>query len=163
MTGAQIRTLLESRRIDPQALACALAQNALHAGAVVTFSGHVRQDQQHDPVIALELEHYPGQTERDLAALAEDAAQRWSLQALTIVHRVGRIPVRECIVWVGVATSHRAAAYAANEYIMDALKTRVMLWKRECRAQSQRWLSASEDDRARAARWQKKGPYEALQ
>lgn len=163
MMGPHLKTLLEPRRIAEQSLAAALTQSAPQAGAVVTFAGHVRPDRQRDPVIALELEHYPGKTERDLAALAEEAAQQWPLHALTIVHRVGRIPVRECIVWVGVAASHRAAAYAANEYVMDALKTRVMLWKRECRAQSQAWLSASEDDKARAARWQQKGPYEALQ
>lgn len=119
-------------------------------GAVATFSGHVRAD---DGVTVLELEHYPGVTERMLRALADEAAARWSLSGATIVHRVGPMHPGDRIVFVGTAAPHRAAALDACAYLIDRLKTDAPFWKREVRGAEARWVDARAGDVAAAARW----------
>ena len=121
------------------------------AGAVATFSGLVRAD---DGVGTLELEHYPGATDAALVALAEQARERWSLLAATIVHRVGVMRPGERIVFVGVSAQHRGAALEACAFLIDRLKTDAPFWKRETRGSDARWVEPRGSDDAAAARWQ---------
>ena len=120
------------------------------AGGIATFTGRVRGD---DGVDLLELEHYPGVTERALTGLAEEAAARWSLAATLIVHRVGPMRPGERIVFVGIAASHRGAALDACAFLIDRLKTDAPFWKREARGSEARWVEARAADDAAAARW----------
>ncbi|QDY41402.1 molybdopterin synthase catalytic subunit MoaE [Candidatus Pantoea soli] len=123
-------------------------------GAVVTFTGKVRNHNLGDSVAALTLEHYPGMTEKALAEIVAEARQRWTLQNVTVIHRVGELFPGDEIVFVGVSSAHRGNAFAATEFIMDYLKTRAPFWKREATAHGDRWVDARDSDRQAAARWQ---------
>ncbi|MFC3713440.1 molybdenum cofactor biosynthesis protein MoaE [Sphingoaurantiacus capsulatus] len=128
----------------------------LHAGrgdigAVASFTGLVRGGD----IVAMTLEHYPGMTERQLRAIADDAATRWPLDGIVIVHRHGRLLPGERIVLVAVASSHRAAAFEACAFLMDWLKTQAPFWKREESDEGDRWVEAKVSDDAAAARWQR--------
>ncbi|OZB39405.1 MAG: molybdopterin synthase catalytic subunit, partial [Alishewanella sp. 34-51-39] len=106
-----------------------LRQDARY-GAVVTFTGLVRELAEAE-LLSMTLEHYPGMTEQALTQIATAAQQRWQLGAVTIIHRVGTLLPNEQIVFVGVASAHRAAGFAAGEFIMDYLKNRAPFWKKE--------------------------------
>src|SRR5579885_853072 len=97
-------------------------------GAVVTFTGVCRADEGGEPIAALTLEHYPGMAEAEIARYAEKAIARWPLLGVTVIHRFGRIAPGEDIVLVITASSHRQAAFAAAEFLMDYLKTRAPFW-----------------------------------
>lgn len=126
-------------------------------GAVVMFSGLVR-DQMTDPVtgslVALELEHYPGMTEKAIAAIASEATKRFGVHAITVIHRVGLLKAAEQIVLVGVAAPHRAAAFAACEFLMDFLKNQVPIWKKAHFERHQEWVEAKNADQLAMQRWQ---------
>lgn len=122
-------------------------------GAVVTFIGLVRDLNLADDVVALELEHYPGMTEKSLLRIAEQAAQRWSLQAARIVHRVGKMYPGNQIVMVLTASAHRGDAYEANQFMMDYLKTEAPFWKKEWTPEGPRWIEARDSDDHAAAKW----------
>jgi molybdopterin synthase catalytic subunit len=122
-------------------------------GAVVVFIGMVRDLNLADDVVALELEHYPGMTEKSLMRIAEQAAQRWSLQAARIVHRVGKMYPGDQIVMVLTASAHRGDAYEANQFMMDYLKTEAPFWKKEWTPEGPRWIEARDSDDHAAARW----------
>lgn len=139
---------------DLAAMHAELLEVATAAGAVVTFTGVVRPGDDSRPVLALELEHYPGMTEASVRAVAEEAAARWPLEAVRVVHRVGRLMPGEQIVAVLAASSHRQAAFQAATFMMDYLKTRAVFWKREVHADGARWVESREDDHTAAARWQ---------
>jgi len=136
---------------DPIDLAAemALAERD-RVGAVATFTGLVRAD---DGVGTLELEHYPGATERALERLAGEAIARWSLDAATVIHRVGPMAPGERIVFVAAAAAHRAAALEACAFLIDRLKTDAPFWKRDTRAGEGRWVEAKSGDDVAAARW----------
>jgi len=119
-------------------------------GAVATFTGHVRAD---DGLIALTLEHYPAMTEREIARHVAEAEERWPLLGVTIIHRVGRLVPGDRIVFVGVASSHRHAAFEACEFLMDYLKIHAPFWKQEERASGTRWVEAKSADDEAARRW----------
>lgn len=119
-------------------------------GAVATFTGLVRAD---DGVSTLELEHYPGATDAALHVLADAASDKWSLLAVTIVHRVGVMRPGERIVFVGVSALHRSAALDACAFLIDRLKTDAPFWKREARGADTRWVEPRDSDHAAAARW----------
>ncbi len=125
-----------------------------NAGAVVTFAGLVRQQGEQGDLLALELEHYPGMTEASIAGIVEEAQQRWPLLAVRVIHRVGRLLPGDNIVFVGVAASHRAAAFAAAEFIMDYLKTRAPFWKKEITAAGEYWVEQKHSDVSAGLRWQ---------
>jgi molybdopterin synthase catalytic subunit len=93
-------------------------------------------------------------TEASINKIMEQAAQRWPLLAASVVHRVGRLSLGDQIVWVGVASAHREAAFNACEFIMDYLKTRAPFWKKELGPEGEQWVSARQQDDKRAARWQ---------
>ncbi|ACY85179.1 molybdopterin synthase catalytic subunit MoaE [Edwardsiella piscicida] len=122
-------------------------------GAVVTFSGKVRNHNLGDDVSALTLEHYPGMTEKALAEIVTLARGRWPLGRVAVYHRVGPMFPGEEIVFVGVTSAHRGMAFAAAEFIMDYLKTRAPFWKRETSEGTDRWVDARDSDRQAAERW----------
>ncbi len=122
-------------------------------GAVVTFTGKVRNHNLGDRVSALTLEHYPAMTEKALADIVLEARRRWPLQRVTVIHRVGELRAGEQIVLVGVSGAHRGAAFGAAEFIMDYLKTRAPFWKRETTPEGSRWVDARASDHRAAERW----------
>ncbi len=122
-------------------------------GAVATFVGYVRNTNQGINVSSLFLEHYPGMTERSLQLIVDQAKERWPLQRVKIVHRVGLLSAGEPIVFVGVASEHRHAAFDACTFLMDALKTQAPFWKREETQSGNHWVSSRESDQQAAKRW----------
>ena len=122
-------------------------------GAVAAFIGMVRDLNLAEDVVALELEHYPGMTEKSLLRIAEQAAQRWSLQAARIVHRVGKMYPGDQIVMVLTASAHRGDAYEANQFMMDYLKTEAPFWKKEWTPEGPRWIEARDSDDHAASKW----------
>jgi molybdopterin synthase catalytic subunit len=122
-------------------------------GAVASFIGHVRAEAGGEAVLGLELEHYPGMTERALEEICREAHARWPLVETLVIHRVGPLRAGERIVLVGVASAHRAAAFEACEFIMDYLKTRAPFWKREKTTSGERWVESRSSDGEAADRW----------
>ena len=141
-------------RIQPEPfdLAALLKDFGAGAGAVVTFSGLVRDDT--GTMLALELEHYPGMTEKSVTDIAARARDRWNLTDLAVIHRYGRLAVGEAIMCVATAARHRAEAFAAAEYLMDYLKSRAPFWKREIAADgTATWVTAKSSDEDALNRW----------
>lgn len=122
-------------------------------GAVVTFTGKVRNHNLGDSVNALTLEHYPGMTEKALAEIVDEARNRWPLGRVTVIHRIGELWPGDEIVFVGVTSAHRSSAFEAGQFIMDYLKTRAPFWKREATPEGDRWVEARESDQQAAKRW----------
>jgi molybdopterin synthase catalytic subunit len=133
---------VQTEDFDVNAEIAALTGARTDIGAVVTFSGIVRD-------VTLELEHYPGMTERELGKIEAEAHARWKLQASLVVHRVGRLAPGDNIVLVVTASSHREDAFKAAEFLMDYLKTRAPFWKRE----GDTWVAAKASDDKAAERW----------
>lgn len=129
------------------------------AGAVAAFVGAVRDISQGAAVEALELEHYPGMTERALADIVTQAGVRWDLHGVTVIHRYGG-PLRptDQIVLVAVASAHRGEAFVACEFIMDYLKTEAPFWKKEGVGTARQWVDARESDDHARARWHRPPP-----
>lgn len=119
------------------------------SGAVVTFTGLVREFTTAQLNATLELQHYPGMTEKVLNAIEEQARKRWPLHAVSIIHRVGKLAPGDQIVFVGVSSQHRSDAFEAAQYIMDILKTQAPFWKKE----GDKWLNAKSSDQQAAQRW----------
>ncbi len=151
MTRLQVRVQAED--FDVAALQATLLGDDAGTGGLVTFTGYVRSSNDDRAVQALELEHYPGMTEKSIAAILEEAAQRWPLSAAAAVHRVGVLRPGEQIVWVGASSAHREAAFAAAEFIMDYLKTQAPFWKKEHGPAGVHWVDARASDADRAGRW----------
>jgi molybdopterin synthase catalytic subunit len=122
-------------------------------GAVCCFTGLMRDVNDGHGIQTMTLEHYPGMTEKSIATIVEEAASRWPLSAATVIHRVGRLLPSDQIVLVAVASSHRQAAFAACEFIMDFLKTRAPFWKKEATRDGERWVDARSSDDDAAGRW----------
>ncbi len=123
------------------------------AGAIVSFVGVVRGESHGEKLVSMTLEHFPGMTERELERIAKEARSRWSLQGVSVVHRVGELKPGERIVLVATAATHRRAAFEAAEFLMDYLKTQAPFWKRELRASGEHWVEARGSDNEAAARW----------
>jgi molybdopterin synthase catalytic subunit len=126
-------------------------------GAVVTFTGVCRGDENGRPIAALTLEHYPAMAEQEIVRHAEEAQKRWPLLGVTVIHRHGRLTPGEDIVLVIATSSHRQAAFAAAEFLMDYLKTRAPFWKQVEQAGNKTWVEARDADDAAAARWHPSG------
>ena len=131
----------------------AISQRRTDIGAIANFIGLARDTNSGSEVSAMTLEHYPAMTEKALAAIVDEALQRWPLLDVTLIHRVGRLLPGDPIVLVIVASSHRAEAFAACEFLMDALKTRAPFWKKEETSAGERWVEARDSDNAAADRW----------
>lgn len=123
-------------------------------GATTIFVGKVRDMNLGDNVSGLFLEHYPAMTEKALREIVEEARQRWALERVAVIHRVGQLYTGDEIVLVGVSSAHRGNAYAANEFIMDYLKTKAPFWKRETTVQGDRWVEERESDLQAVEKWQ---------
>ncbi|KMK50496.1 molybdopterin guanine dinucleotide biosynthesis protein MoaE [[Actinobacillus] muris] len=126
-------------------------------GATTLFIGKVREMNLGDSVSGLYLEHYPAMTEKALREIVEHARSRWALQRVAVIHRIGQLTTGDEIVLVGVSSAHRGDAYAANELIMDYLKTQAPFWKREQTPQGERWIEGRESDQIAAQKWQQAG------
>ena len=125
------------------------------AGALVTFTGYVRDYTEGQPTRSLYLEHYPGMCEREIQELCDTACQRWRVADVVAVHRHGELSNTDQIVFIGVASAHRGDAFRACEFIIDALKTRAPFWKRETLADGQRfWVEQKQDDADKTSSWQ---------
>jgi len=132
----------------------ALTRGRTDIGAIVTFTGRVRGNDEGRTIATLTLEHYPGMTEAELARIEAEAAERWPLQASLVVHRIGELAPGENIVLVVTASEHRQAALDAASFLMDYLKTRAPFWKKEIdRAGKSNWVDAREGDGDAAKRW----------
>jgi molybdopterin synthase catalytic subunit len=150
------RVAIQSADFDLSQEIAALRDGDAGVGAVVSFVGTVR-DRNHGQgqgeVSELELEHYPGMTERAIEAMIDAALQRFDIRAARVVHRVGRLLPREQIVLVAVTSAHRGQAFQACEFLMDYLKTQAPFWKKETTPQGARWVDARVADDDALRRW----------
>lgn len=142
---------LQNSPLEPGALLAAFAKDRSITGAVVTFTGLARADA--GPETRLELEAYPGFTEREISRIADDATARFALQDVMIVHRTGSIAPGEAIVFVAAAAAHRREAFEAADFLMDYLKSRAPFWKKEAGPDGARWVEPTARDQADVARW----------
>lgn len=142
---------VQPARFDPgeELRAFTLAQSG--AGAVVSFSGLVRDDG--GRLSRMEIEHYPGMTERAIAAIRDEAVRRWKLSDALVIHRHGTMEPGEVIMMVATAARHRGAAFAAAEFLMDYLKSRAPFWKKEFGPDGAEWVAATDEDEAALGRW----------
>lgn len=145
---------VQSEDFDVGREVAAVTAGRTDIGAVVTFTGTVRGEAHGQTITAMELEHYPGMTEAELARIEAEAARRWPLQATLVIHRHGRLEPGDNIVLVVTASRHRRAAFEAAEFLMDFLKTRAPFWKKETLADgSGGWVDARDTDDAATQRW----------
>lgn len=145
-------------RVQQQAFDPGAEVNAMHAanagvGAVVSFVGYVRDFNDGREVAGMFLEHAPGMTEKALAKIVVEAEQRWPLLKVEVLHRIGTLQPGEPIVFVGVASAHRQAAFDGCNFIMDYLKTRAPFWKKETTEEGPRWVEGRYSDQQAAERW----------
>lgn len=122
-------------------------------GAVVSFVGTVRDVSGGETLSLMELEHYPGMTEKSLEEIVQEAKARWPILAARMIHRVGALAPMDQIVLVAVAARHRADAFLACEFMMDSLKTRAPFWKREVTSSGSHWVPAKASDIRAEERW----------
>jgi molybdopterin synthase catalytic subunit len=159
LSSATIR--LQREPFDAAAEAAALVGGRTDIGALVTFAGICRGDENGRPLAAMTLEHYPDMAEAEIARHVEAAERRWPLAGVTVIHRFGRLTPGEHIVLVIAASSHRQDAFAAAEFLMDYLKTRAPFWKQVEYASgagevgNRTWVNAKQSDDALADRWSK--------
>ncbi len=125
------------------------------AGALVSFVGRVRDLNESTSVASLELQHYPGMTEKLIQQIIDQAKKSWDIDRVRVIHRVGTLCPTDQIVFVGVASAHRKEAFAAAEFIMDYLKTKATFWKRESDGHKAEWLDMKDSDIAASQRWGK--------
>lgn len=156
MSAAVVPTVrIQAADFDVAAEIAGLTQGRADVGAVVTFTGLCRDEA--GTLAALELEHYPGMAEAEIARIAGEAIERWPLSGITAIHRFGRIEPGKNIVLVVAASKHRQAAFDAASFLMDYLKSRAPFWKKEHRIDGSEggWVDAKESDDVAAARWAK--------
>ena len=146
-----MRIAVQSAPFDLGAEVSAFTAGVSGAGAVVSFTGLVRDEG--GTLSAMEIEHYPGMTEKAITAIAEEAARRWSLADVLVIHRHGRLSPGEAIMMVATASPHRADAFAAAEFLMDYLKSRAPFWKKESFEGGAEWVAAKETDEDALKRW----------
>ncbi|MBF7072752.1 molybdopterin synthase catalytic subunit MoaE [Glaciecola sp. MH2013] len=131
----------------------AIRRGANSDGAIVTFSGIVREQSDIGNLVSMTLEHYPEMTEKSLQNICNKARERWTLGAITLIHRVGTLHPDEQIVFVGVSSKHRKSAFQAAMFIMDYLKKEAPFWKKESSADEARWVDAKVSDHEAAKAW----------
>lgn len=148
-----MRITVQEAPFDLGAETNAFAAGHTDMGAVVTFTGVVR-DLPDDPLVAMEIEHYPGMTEAALTDIATRAQERWNLGDVLVIHRFGRMAPGEAIMMVATAAPHRRDAFEAAEYLMDFLKSRAPFWKREITANgASEWVEVKDADEDALSRW----------
>ena len=146
-----MRVAVQSAPFDIGAESLAFSQGAAGAGAIVTFTGIVRDLS--GGLAAMEIEHYPGMTERAILEITRQAVSRWELIDALVIHRHGTLRVGEPIMMVATAAAHRASAFAASDFLMDYLKSRAPFWKKEITASGAEWVAAKDQDEAALSRW----------
>lgn len=153
MSHQKIR--VQAENFDAAAESAELTHGRTDIGAVVSFVGLCRDEA--GTLQALELEHYPGMAEEEIARIAAEAERRWPLLGVTVIHRYGKIRSGEPIVLVLCASAHRGAAFSAAEFLMDFLKSRAPFWKKEHRVDGStgEWVEAKDADEAALDRWKK--------
>lgn len=150
------RVVVQSADFDLSAEVAALRHADPGVGAVCSFVGTVRAGQAAQsgpPVLDMELEHYPGMTERAIEAMIDQAHARFDIRGVRVTHRVGLLRPGEQIMMVAVSSAHRAQSFLACEFLMDYLKTQAPFWKKERTAEGERWVDARVSDDAALARW----------
>ena len=145
-----MRVAVQTAAFDLGAEVSDFAAKVAGAGAVVTFAGLVRPD---GGLTAMEIEHYPGMTEKAISAIVAEAVTRWSLIDALVIHRHGRLTPGEPIMMVATAAPHRADAFAAADFLMDYLKSRAPFWKKESRDSGETWVAAKDADEEALKRW----------
>jgi molybdopterin synthase catalytic subunit len=159
LTPPMIATIrLQREPFDAAAEVTKLVAGRTDIGAVVTFTGICRADENGEPIASLTLDHYAGMAEAEIARHVEQACARWPLRGVTVIHRCGRLEPGEVIVLVVTASSHRQAAFEAAEFLMDYLKTRAPFWKQVEKASGTEWVAASARDDEAAERWSPPAP-----
>ena len=146
-----MRVSVQEAPFDAGAEATAFTAGATGAGAVVTFTGLVRNDG--GTLRAMQIEHYPGMTERAIRAHAETAMAQFALTDCAVIHRFGHLTAGEAIMMVATAAPHRADAFAAAEFLMDYLKSRAPFWKKEIGLDGAEWVAAKASDEVALERW----------
>ena len=147
-----IRIAVQEAEFDQNAVYHWLSeQNSV--GAAVIFVGKVRELNLGDDISSLYLEHYPAMTEKALKEIVAEAKQRWEIQRVAVIHRVGLLHTGDEIVLVGVSSAHRGDAYHANEFIMDYLKSKAPFWKKEQTDKGERWIEARDSDKEALEKW----------
>jgi molybdopterin synthase catalytic subunit len=146
-----MRLSVQEAAFDLGAEANRFSRDLKGVGAVVTFTGLVRDNG--GQLTAMEIEHYPGMTEKAISAIMEEAVARWGLADALVIHRYGVLRSGEPIMMVATAASHRADAFAAAEFLMDYLKSRAPFWKKEISANGADWVAAKDSDEAALTRW----------
>ncbi len=147
-----MRISVQQEEFDLGAEANAFASGDAASGAIVTFTGVVR-DLASGDLDVMEIEHYPGMTDKALTSIAEEAVQRWSLGDVLIIHRHGRLAPGDRIMMVATAARHRKDAFEAAEYLMDYLKSRAPFWKKEITTSGADWVAARDEDEDALDRW----------
>lgn len=150
MIAAPIRIRVTEDEFDLGAEAARLEQGP-ETGAVVTFTGRVRDVS--GGLNHMELEHYPGMTERAIEVIARQACERWPLTGVTVIHRFGRLGPGDRIMMVATASRHREAAFESASFLMDYLKSRAPFWKKEVTSAGASWVEARDADEAALDRW----------
>ena len=150
-----VKILISEADFDVNTELAIMRQGRADIGAIASFIGLLREFNSGSNIASMTLEHYPGMTEKSLAKIVADASARWPLQAVTVIHRVGRLMAADNIVLVLVASAHRQAAFSGCEFIMDFLKTDAPFWKQESTETGVRWVDARQSDTAALARWNK--------
>jgi molybdopterin synthase catalytic subunit len=146
-----MRIAVQSEPFDLGAEVSAFTAAVRGAGAVVSFTGLVRDEG--GSLSGMEIEHYPGMTEKAIRGIAGEAVSRWELVDALVIHRYGRLGPGEAIMMVATAAPHRADAFAAAEYLMDYLKSRAPFWKKELGADGEAWVAAKDADEDALKRW----------
>lgn len=147
------RVSIQTQDFDLSAEVAALRAGQPGVGAVCSFVGTVRDRNEGDAVASMELEHYPGMTEKAIEAMVDEAFRRFDILGARVVHRVGLLQPCDQIVLVAVASAHRGQSFQACEFLMDYLKTQAPFWKKEQTSQGARWVDARVSDDAALARW----------
>jgi len=151
MGGA--RVTVQTADFDLGAEVAALRAGDAGVGAVAAFIGTVRDRNDGQGVSSMELEHYPGMTERAIEAMIDEAVKRFDIRGARVIHRVGLLQPGEQIMMVAVTSAHRGQAFQACEFLMDYLKTQAPFWKKEQTPEGARWVDARSSDDAAIARW----------
>lgn len=146
-----MRVRVQSAAFDLGAEVAAFTAGVRGAGAVVSFTGLVRDEA--GKLSAMEIEHYPGMTEKAIAEMVAEAVRRWSLADVLVIHRHGHLLPGEAIMMVATAAPHRGDAFAAAEFLMDYLKSRAPFWKKEVGADRADWVAAKDSDEDALKRW----------
>ena len=147
------RVRIQTEDFDLSAEVAALRQGDAGVGAVAAFVGTVRDRNDGSGVSRMELEHYPGMTERAIEAMIDEAGRRFDIRGARVVHRVGPLEPKDQIVLVVVTSAHRGEAFKACEFLMDYLKTQAPFWKKEHTPQGAQWVDARSSDDAALKRW----------